>query len=438
MTELMPDHPPPSPSPNGPTLATSITSETFKTIGRNRAFIALLIGQWASFFGDQFTIIAALPVIHDLSGGNALATAAMPICLALPRIFFGLIGGVLVDRFDRKQLMLASELIRGLLMMVLVFASTDASYLWLFYVVALGQGFIATLFYPARSAVLPIILTRKELALANALLNMGVVMALIFGSLMAGVALELIGPQWAFAIDGSSYFLSAITILFMTIPKRPLQVKGSAQQVWYELKEGLLYVWQTRSVRYIMALSVAIALGLGGTLILTLDYLQNELQVGTSQFGLVIAVLGVGIILGGGILKQLSGKLPTNRLVALAIAVNGMALTFFVIQPPLLIVLGLAAVIGFSFVVSRAVLGTLTQAIPPDALQGRVQGAFDLVFQSPFVLSIGLAGAMLGVLPVQTVFFCYGMMLLFTAYLALRLLQGIDEVVYADRTTVEI
>lgn len=160
--------------------------------------------------------------------------------------------------------------------------------------------------------------------------------------------------------------------------------------------------------------------------------------MGTSQFGLVIAVLGLGIILGGAILKKLSGALPTNRLVALAISVNGLALSFFVIQPPLIIVLGLAAIIGFSFVVSRAVLGTLTQAIPPDSLQGRVQGAFDLVFQSPFVLSIGLAGAMLGILPVQTVFFCYGMMLILTAYLALRLLQGIDEVVYADRTSVEL
>ncbi|MBI5931467.1 MAG: MFS transporter [Chloroflexi bacterium] len=428
---------PTSPS-NGQTLATSINPETFKAIGRNRSFLALLIGQWASFFGDQFTIIATLPVIHKLSGGNALATAAMPICLALPRIFFGLVGGVLVDRFDRKKLMLASEAIRGTLMMLLVFASRDAAYLWMFYFVALGQGFVATLFYPARSAVLPIILTRQELAIANALLNMGVVMALIFGSLMAGVTVELIGPQWAFAIDASSYYISGLTILFIVLPRRTIQPVGSAQQVWHELKEGLIYVWKTRSIRYIMALSVAIALGLGGTLILTLDYLQNQLQVGTSQFGLVIAVLGLGIILGGAILKKLSGALPTNRLVALAISVNGLALSFFVIQPPLIIVLGLAAIIGFSFVVSRAVLGTLTQAIPPDSLQGRVQGAFDLVFQSPFVLSIGLAGAMLGILPVQTVFFCYGMMLILTAYLALRLLQGIDEVVYADRTSVEL
>ncbi len=423
---------------NGQTLATSINPETFKAIGRNRSFLALLVGQWASFFGDQFTIIATLPVIHHLSGGNALATAAMPICLALPRVFFGLVGGVLVDRFDRKKLMLTSEAIRGTLMMMLVFASRDAAYLWMFYFVAFGQGTVATLFYPARSAILPIILTRQELAIANALLNMGVVMALLFGSLMAGVTVELIGPQWAFVIDASSYYISGLTIFLMTIPKRAMPPSASAEQVWHELKEGLIYVWQTRSVRYIMALSLAIALGLGGTLILTLDYLQNELEVGTSQFGLVIAVLGIGIILGGAILRKLSGALPTNRLVALAISVNGLALACFIIHPPLGIVLGLAAVIGFSFVVSRAVLGTLTQAIPPDALQGRVQGAFDLVFQAPFVLSIGLAGAMLGVLPVQTVFFCYGMMLIFTAYLALRLLQGIDEVVYADRTTVEL
>jgi predicted MFS family arabinose efflux permease len=315
---------------------------------------------------------------------------------------------------------------------VLVFASTDAAYLWLFYLVAFGQGSIATLFYPARAAVLPSILNKTELALANALLNMGVVVALVFGSLTAGVTVEVIGPQWAFAIDASSYLISAITIASMVIPKRAYQPFGSAERVWAELREGLFYVWQTRSVRYIMILSMAVALGLGGTLILTLDYLQNELQVGTGQFGLVIAILGVGIVIGGYILRQLSNRLPTNRLAALAIAVNGLALSLFIIQPPLGVVLALAATVGFSFVVSRAVLSTLMQAIPPDSLQGRVQGAFDLVFQAPFVASIGLAGIALSILPVRTVFFCYGMMLLLTAYLARRTLRGIDEVVYAD------
>jgi predicted MFS family arabinose efflux permease len=262
---------------------------------------------------------------------------------------------------------------------------------------------------------------------------MGVVMALVFGSLTAGVTVELIGPQWAFAIDASSYFLSGLMIVTMTIPRRSVQPIGAApEQVWGELREGLSYVWHTRSVRYIMGLSLVIALGLGGTLILTLDYLQNELQVGTSQFGLVIAVLGVGLVIGGYILRQISNRLPTNRLVALAIGVNGFALSFFIVHPPLGLVLVLAAVIGFSFVVSRAVLGTLTQAIPPDSLQGRVQGAFDLVFQAPFVLSIGLAGLALSVLPVGTVFFGYGALLLLSAYLALRTLRGIDEIVYAD------
>jgi predicted MFS family arabinose efflux permease len=329
--------------------------------------------------------------------------------------------------------MWAGEIGRGLLIGTWVFASTDVDYLWVFYVVALLHGLIGTLFYPARAAIFPLIMNKSELAIGNALLNAGIVFALIFGSLMAGVTVEVIGSQWAFAIDASTFIVSGLLILMMKIPRHATAPTAlSGDQVRAELREGLHYVWYTPSVRYIMGLSLAVAFGLGGGIILMMDYLEAQLNVGTAQFGLVISVMGIGFVVGSLIIRRLSHRLSTNQLVAMAMTLDGLALSFFVFDPALFFVLILAAVVGFSVVISRAVLSTLTQVIPPDSLQGRIQGLFDLLFQAPLVLSIGLAGIALTIFSSGVVFLGYGMMLILSAFVALWTLRGIDEIIYAD------
>src|SRR5437868_6066063 len=80
------------------TVAASLNGETLRSLFSNRNFVPLWVGQLISYIGDQFTLIAALAVIGPLSGGNALATGLLAVSLAAPQIFFGLIGGVLVDK----------------------------------------------------------------------------------------------------------------------------------------------------------------------------------------------------------------------------------------------------------------------------------------------------------------------------------------------------
>ncbi|MBN1965691.1 MAG: MFS transporter [Anaerolineae bacterium] len=413
------------------TLAASINLRTLRALLTNRSFVALLLGQWASYTGDQFTLIAAIPVLDTLTGGNALVTAGVAIALALPQIIFGLVGGVLVDRLDRKVVMVGTDLIRGAAVVALVFVA-DVRFVWVFYVVGVIVGTSGTLFFPARAAALPAILPKRQLAAANALLEAGFVLALIFGSGVAGVLVDQFGSAFAFAFDASTYIFSGLLILTMHVPKVANAPTGqSAAAVWQELREGLVYIWDTRAMRYIMGLSVVVAAGLGAVIILVFEYLFKELGIDATGFGVVIATLGVGIIGGGVLIQRLSRFLSTNRLVAISLVINGLAVLGFIPNPPYQMVLLFAALIGFSVVVARAVLGTLTQAIPPDELRGRVQGAFNLVFSAPLALAIGLAGlALEAVQDPHLVFGGTGVLLLVTAFLSLVLLRGIDEMIY--------
>ncbi len=442
------------------TVASSLDGETLRALVKNRNFVPLWIGQIVSYLGDQFMLIAALAVVTKLAGANSgIVTAGLGISNAAPSIVLGLIGGVLVDRMNRKAVMIGSDIIRGLALFSLLLVNNDPHHLWLFFVVLAITGSASTLFYPARSSVLPAIVSKRNLAGANALLEAGFVIALVFGSLLAGVLIQTFGANLAFGFNGLAYLFSATMISLMKIPRRVVSASqhNSAEQVWHELWDGLHYIWRTRSMRYIIGMSIMVSGSIGGVLILSLDYLTKELKVEAGQYGLVIAILGLGIIIGGVLIQRLSRYLPTNRLVGAAIGLNGLAMLGFVLRPQFAAVCVLTAFIGFSMVVARAVLGTLTQAIPPEEYRGRVQGAFNLISSVPLALAVGLAGLLVQLVTRKTswapsnlpglsttltltnqvsdqwiVFAGFGLVLLLTAWLAVNMLRGIDEAIFSE------
>ncbi len=441
------------------TIAASLNGQTMRALLSNRNFVPLWIGQMVSYLGDQFTLIAALAVVSKLAGSNyQLVAAGLGLSNAAPSIILGLIGGVLVDRLDRKSVMIAADVVRGLALFSLFFINNNPSRLWLLFIVLAITGTASTLFYPARASALPAIVPKRMLAGANALLEAGFVIALVFGALAAGVLIQTFGADLAFGFNGAAYFFSALMIWMLRIPKRAVtHTQNSAAQVWAELRDGLAYVWRTRSMRYIMGMSIMVSGSIGAVLILSLSYLTEELKVGPSQYGLVIAILGVGIVIGGIMIQRLSKYLPTNRLVAAAIALNGLAMLGFVLQPSFGVVCIYTALIGFSMVVARAVLGTLTQAIPPEEYRGRVQAAFNLLSSVPLALAIAVAASLsklvaksasfkiagLPALPSGLnfdnvtsnqwlVFTGFGIALLLTAWLAVNMLKGIDEAIFSE------
>jgi len=437
------------------TVASGLNGHTLRALLKNRNFVPLWIGQMVSYMGDQFMLIAALAVVSKLAAASSgIVTAGLGLSNALPSILLGLLGGVLVDRLDRKAVMIVSDIVRGLALFSLLLVNNDPAHLWIFFVVLAVTGAASTLFYPARASALPAIVPHQMLAGANALLEAGFVIALVFGALLAGLLVQTFGPNLAFSFNGVAYLFSAIMIALLRIPKHAIQptVDSSARQVWHELLEGLRYILYTRSMRYIMGMSVMISASIGAVLLLSLDYLTKQLRVGPSQYGMVIAILGIGIVIGGVLIQRLSKYLPTNRLVAAAIALNGLSMLGFVLHPVFGVVCLFTALIGFSIVVARAVLGTLTQAIPPEEFRGRVQAAFNIISSVPLAISVGVVGLLLQLVSVYAttlasglpglpqsinfinsssqqwiVFTGFAIVMLLTAWLAVKILKDIDK-----------
>jgi MFS family permease len=401
----------------------------------NRDFQLLFYGQLFSQIGDQFLFIAALSIVNRLTA-SPLALSGLALAISVPQLTFGLFGGVLVDRFNRKSVLIVSDVLRALVILPALLVR-DYSGLWILYPVAAAQAIVGTAFYPARNAIIPNIVPPKILLSANTLMQVSYILALVFGATMAGFAVKLLGPGAAILFDSATFLVSVLLIAFMRIP--PNVTAGShesARTIWGQLVQGLRYVTGSNLLLRVLAITAIAALGIGAIQILGLNFLSHKLNVSEQGFGITMAMLGIGVALGGAVVQRFATHRPANQVVGACLAGVGIAIVVFALAPNFGFVLVAAVGIGLCLVVARAGLATLTQQLVPDQVRGRVESAVNMTVSVSTASAQGLAGV-LGdphFLGVQGVFIGAGVITLMAGLGAIYALRG---VVQAVATTVK-
>ncbi len=390
----------------------------------NRDFRLLFWGQLVSQIGDQFLFIAALSIINRLTA-SPLALSGLALAISIPQLTFGLIGGVVVDRFNRKWVLIVSDVLRALVILPALLVN-QRSDVWLLYPAAAGLATIGTAFYPARSAIIPNIVKPTLLLSANTLIQVSYIVALICGATLAGFAVRLWGPDAAILFDSASFLLSALLIVFMHIPPNVAELHESARTVRGQLVQGLRYVAGSRLLLRVLAITAIAALGIGAIQILGLNFLNQRLNVTEQGFGVTMAMVGVGVAVGGAVVQRLASRMPANQVVGMCLAGVGIAIIVFALAPHFGLVLVAAAGIGLCLVVARAGLATLTQQLVPDEVRGRVESAVNMIVSVSAASAQGLSG-LLGdphFLGVQGVFIGSGAVTLAAGVSAVYLLRG--------------
>ena len=238
---------------------------------RNRSFVALWLGQTISFVGDYFYWLA-IPIMVERLTGSALQVGLSVIASTLPFLLLGPLAGVFVDRWDRKRTMIISDLLRGLLVLACLLVQTSDQ-VWIYYTVAFLMSCVSRFFFPAQNAVLPLIVTGEDdLLSANGLMQIVQTAGFLLGPALAGFSIGLWGPQVAFTIDSASFFVSAVGILFMTVPNirgdkqatgRQRPVRGQTATVWTEMRDGMSYLFGNRTMVGILVCLSVVQLGVG-------------------------------------------------------------------------------------------------------------------------------------------------------------------------------
>src|SRR5262245_3862003 len=196
-------------------LATRLSRPSAFAVFRRRNFTLLWIAQLISVAGSALTALAASILVYRLTG-SALSVGLMLMATALPSLLVGLIAGVFVDRGDRKRIMIAADLIRAGLVLVIPFV-LPFGIGWLYILVALSSA-VAQFFEPAQASVLPETAPDEELAAANSMMTISSIGSTTVGFAAAGLIASLYAIEWAFYIDAFTFVLSALCIMLMHIP----------------------------------------------------------------------------------------------------------------------------------------------------------------------------------------------------------------------------
>ena len=280
----------------------------------NRNFRLLFLGQAISQLGDWFNTVAVYALVLDLTG-SATSVAWMMIVQFLPFAVVGPMAGVVVDRVNRRTLMIATDLVRGCLVLgFLVVRRPDQ--VWMAYVVMALTVSASAFFEPARTATIPNITSSDELLPANALSSAFWSAMLAIGAAVGGLVTATAGKDAAFLVNAASFFASAVFIGQTRYNARPAPdggAKGLATLTgWSDLVEGFRYLRRYSHVAALMFVKFGWGIA-GGVLLLLTIFGQRVFPVGGStaaEIGVLYGARGVGAGLGPVILRWILGQTP--------------------------------------------------------------------------------------------------------------------------------
>jgi MFS family permease len=284
---------------------------------QNRDFRYLWLGQIISLLGDWFNLIAAAALVGTLTR-SGFAVGGLFIVRMLAPFLISPLAGVVADRYDRKYVLIASDLARGAI--VLLFLTVRRpEHVWLLYVftgLQLGTG---AFFFASRNAILPEIVSKQALGTANALTSATWSVMLAVGAALGGIAAGTIGIYPAFILDAFTFLLSAVCIA--RVRSHPRSGGGkSLRDAYNEYREGLSYLRRHTDTTVLALHKTAIGLYSGGLDVLLVAVCRDVFPLGRDgslTLGLVFGIAGVGSGLGPILARRLTGDVP--RLLRLAI-----------------------------------------------------------------------------------------------------------------------
>ncbi len=365
----------------------------------NRNYRYTWIGQVVSEIGDHFNNIAvfSLAVAATHSG---LVVSGVMLSRAVPAMLIGPAAGVVLDRLNRKYVMIASDLIRAVVALCFIF-TIGRKDTWLLYLLS-GLLMGASPFFTAgRAAILPSIATKEELHTANSLTQTTQWTTLSIGTFLGGTSVMTFGYGWAFAGNSLSFLISALCIsrLFLAgrgfSPPRRALTETEVVRPWHEYVEGLRYMRTVPLIMGLLMVNIGWATGGGAAQILFTVFGEIVFNRGPAGLGMIWGFAGLGLLGGGALAYTLGRRLSfTNykRSIVICYVVHGGSYILFSQMrsfPLALLFIGLSrAGVGVSSVLNMSQL----LRIVPNEFRGRVFSTMESLQWSVMMLSMLAAG----------------------------------------------
>ena len=365
--------------------------------------------QVVSLVGDFLALFAVISVVTYRMHGTAQQVTGVQIAYMLPLALLGPLSGVFVDRWPLKRTLIASDLGRAVLVLLLFVATS----MWQIYIVLCALSCVSSFFAPAQSVTIRSHVPAHGLMSANALMQMAMMGTRVIGPAAAGALVAAFGPNICYAVDFVSFLASAALISSVAIVRAASPARTPVEEstnskvhaVLHEMGEGIRFIVHHAAISFVvMAMAAGMfVMGCFGPLIAV--YVRDWLHAKAGVFGLVSAMVGIGMMTGMPVVRRLSGQLASATLVLgglAGIGLGALILGAFTLVPTAM--LG-CFTLGFTFAGVIVPAQTLMQRETPPALVGRISSTMMSVVFFAQVLGLVLSGYLAQALGVRAVFF---------------------------------
>lgn len=325
------------------------------------------IGSWMQMTATNWLLyqLTNSPVLLGLNG----------IFRAVPAIGLGVVSGTFADRYDRRKLMIFTEVVSGLLALALgVLDQSGHIEAWQIYLFTFLNAAVGSFDGPARQALFPNLVPRSALPNAVALNSLLWKGSALLGPFLAGIAISWMGTAGAFYANAVSYAVVVIAILMMRVTSKGA---GKSRSLLSETTEGFSYIVSRPVVLGVMVMEAA-ASGFGLNHTMLTIFASDILRVGAHGFGLLQSARGLGAVIGSSFYIGIGQRPFQGRILFVSAILYGVAFALFGMSSSFMWSLFLMAMIGTTDTIWGASRGTILQMTTPDNFRGRVMGVFQL------------------------------------------------------------
>jgi len=363
------------------------TKTGFGAVFSNIRFMLLWLGQLTSQLADRIFVYVLIIIIYKSTNSN-LGVSILFLAFGIPSVLVGPWAGILVDRLNRKWILVVSDVIRGLLILLAI-PLLSGSLIWVF-LISLLVYTVAQFFSPAEASTIPEVVEKQNLIVANSLFMTTWMASSIVGFGLGAPIVSLLAERNTLVASAILYFVSATAILLISIKARKAVKVNS--YVWKDILIGFEFVRRNLIVRYSL-IKLFVATSAGGIIsMLAISYASDVLKIGERNFGYLIIAFGAGTFIGMLILEWIRHYLKMGRIIVLSFLLSGFILIIMAQAKDIKLALFLILLLGAANIFITSTIQTILQQYTPRPIRGRVFGVVNMLVNSAFTFPIVLFG----------------------------------------------
>src|SRR5579872_726863 len=395
-------------------MSTAVSPLSFKEVLKIGGMRRLWMAQVVSVFGDFLAIFAIFSLISFRMKGNASEVSGVLIAYLLPFTFVSPVAGVFVDRWNVKRTMIASDLIRAVLVGFLVLATN----VWHIYGILFVLSTVSSFFMPAQSVAIRTMVPREGLLSANALIQQAFYALQIISPAIAAAIVSAAGPGICFWVDSASFVASALFLSGIVVKRDTAPQLKNLGSIVHEMNAGVKFILTHASISVVVLSITAgmFAVRCFGALVAV--FVRDVLAAGNGLFGILSSLVGVGMIIGSQFTRRLAMTRSKAHMVIGGLVGMGVGISIVAAVPWVpfaiagMLIMGLFA--AFIVIPSQALM---QEGTPPELL-GRVGGSMMSVMMASQIAALCLAGPVAQIMGIRNLYFASA------AFLALIAVAG--------------